>query len=335
MLYMSESSLGLSSMNHNPIVTKSGAITKEIVLVDMFQYNFPKIASTFILKTSKSIIIFDVGTSKDIQSLLAFLNNNKLSLKKIRYIIPSHHHFDHFGGGWKLWGELKKFNPNIKVLTTPKIKKKLQKSDNHLIRVQRTFGNLIGVMEPLPEEAYELIDTEADILVPGLSNSQSFQLVETPGHSPDHLSPTLFENDYTKFVFNAESSGSLVNSTKLVTLPSCMPGFIFKEYIKSLQKIIEMKPQNIGFGHFGAVKNQENVAEILQEHHTFSFWFRDFVREKYVEGNSSTRYIVEEFVKAEFEKRVEKEFHKNEILLKTVVALVYGQLVDLGLKQPK
>jgi len=240
-------------MKNNPIVTNSGAVTKEIILVDLVQYNFAKITSTFFLKTSKSLIIFDVGTSNDIHSLLSFMNKNKLSLKKIRYLVPSHHHFDHFGGGWKLWGQLKKFNQNIKVLTTPKIKKKLQKSESHLIRVQRTFGDFIGLMEPLPEEAFELIDTETDVLVPGLSNSQSFQLVETPGHSQDHLSP----------------------------------------------------------------------------------WFRDFIKEKFTEGNGSTRYIVEEFVKVEFEKRVKQEFHSNAILLKTVIALVYGQLIDLGLKQPK
>ncbi|MFX0182694.1 MAG: MBL fold metallo-hydrolase [Candidatus Hodarchaeota archaeon] len=323
-------------MESKSIIQASGNITKEVCLIDINQYNFPRISSIFILKTPKSVLIMDTGTSKDVKTLLKFLYDQSIPLRKIMYLVPSHYHFDHFGGGWKLWQEIKKYNPEVKVLTTENTKKKLQDPSLHMFRVKRTFGDSVGVMNPLPEEAYEIIDLNETIQIPGLQRQKKFKLLSTPGHTPDHVSPTLYENGNVKFSFNAESAGTLAHSSKLVTLPTSMPPeFNFHKYIESLKEIIELKPFNVGYGHFGAVVGQKSVLKVLNEHYEFSYWFKEFVRKKFNEGGSKTQYIVEQFLADEFKKRTEIEHQYNKLFIKTIVALIYGQLVDLGLKQPK
>ena len=45
--------------------------------------------------------------------------------------------------------------------------------------------------------------------------------------------------------------------------------------------------------------------------------------------------MVEEFVRLELGNRVEPDQVNDPFLRKVIVALVYGQLIDLGLREPK
>ncbi|MFW9993379.1 MAG: MBL fold metallo-hydrolase [Candidatus Odinarchaeota archaeon] len=324
-------------MSFNSIATVSGKITNEIHLIDIEQYNLPRVNSVFALETPKSVVIMDIGTSNDIKTILHYMTSNGLSPKKIRYLVPSHYHFDHFGGGWALWKEISEhYNPEVKILTTERTRKRLQDPVLHMKRVKRTFGDFIGIMEPLPDEAYEMVNPDEPVEISGLASSKSFQLVATPGHTDDHVCPALLDEGHLEFVYLSEAAGGFMNSRKLVTISSSMPPeFDFTKYIRSLEKLIELKPSNAGYGHFGAVKGGDSVMEVLEEHHAFSYFFRDFVEEKYAEGGGEARYIVEQFIEKELEKRVDSRENGKELMTNTMVALVYGQLIDLGLREPK
>jgi glyoxylase-like metal-dependent hydrolase (beta-lactamase superfamily II) len=318
-------------MDSESIIKQSGMITKDIYHLDILQYNLPRSCSIYLLMTPESIIIMDIGTSDDVDYILKFFKKKNISLERIKYLIPSHHHFDHFGGGWKLWHEIQKFNPDVKVITTVKTKKLLQDSKEHLKRAKRTFGELIGMMHPLPDEAYEIVKINENIPISGLK--KQFKLIATPGHTNDHICPTLINNGKTEFVYLSECAGGILNSQKLVTVPSSMPpDFNFDIYVQSLRKIIDLKPLNVGYAHSGAVRGCEAVKQILEEHLDFSFYFRDFVENKYNE-RGETRYVVEQFIEQEMKNRTEN-FH-HELTSKYVVAVIYGQLIDLGLKEPK
>ena len=313
------------------ITKTSGKITSEIFHLDINQYDIPQSCSVYLLVTPNSIVIMDIGTSNDVYSILEFLKVNNLPLKKVKFLIPSHHHFDHFGGGWKLWERIKKKNPQVKVLTTKETKLQLQDSQEHLKRAKRTFGERIGLMNPLPEEAYEIIETNKSIPIPGLE--KQLKLIATPGHTSDHVCPIIINNGETEFVYLGESAGGLLHSQLLLTVPSSMPpDFNFNTYIRSLRKLIDLRPINIGYAHSGVVQGQEAAKRVLEEHLDFSFFFRDFVKDKFTE-RGETRFVVEQFIEQEMKKRSEANNHK--LYINYVVAVVYGQLVDLGLKEPK
>ncbi len=315
------------------IIKTPGKITENIYLVDLYQYGFPMTCSAFIFKTLKSIIIMDTGTSNEIPAIIKFMQQQELSLKKIEFLIPSHAHFDHSGGVWQLWETIKDHNPNVKVLTTEATQKQLQDPTTHMMRAKRTFGDLVGEMKALPDNAYEITVPNEPLKISGLEDSKEFMLVSSPGHTPDQVCPTLFEEGRPEFMFLAEAAGSLFHSQRLVTLGTGMPpGYNFKTYVESLNKIIELEPSNVGYCHFGAVKGKENVLKVLKENLEFSYFFRDFVKEKYMESGK-TRFVVEQFVEQELEKRT--EFPKNALITNVIAAIVYGELIDLGLKEPK
>ncbi|MFW9903730.1 MAG: MBL fold metallo-hydrolase [Candidatus Thorarchaeota archaeon] len=318
-------------MKSSSIIKTSGKITDDIFHLDLNQYNIPRSCSVFLLITPQSIVIMDIGTSNDVKTIFECLKTINLPLKNIRYLVPSHHHFDHFGGGWKLWNIIKKFNPQVKVLTTEETKKYLQKPQRHLNRAKRTFGERIGLMKPLPEEAYEITELNESIPIPGLD--KQFKLLPTPGHTSDHVCPVIEKNGQTEFVYLSECAGGLLHSKKLLTVPSSMPpDFNFGTYIQSLRNVLTLKSLNVGYAHAGAVRGQEVVKQVLEEHIEFSFFFRDFVKKKFTE-RKKTRYVVEQFLDQEMKKR--SEAHNHELYVNYVVAVVYGQLVDLGLKKPK
>ncbi|MHA2328270.1 MAG: MBL fold metallo-hydrolase, partial [Candidatus Hodarchaeales archaeon] len=317
-----------------PIITKTCQITREIYHLDIHQFNLSRVCSIFLYVTPKTVIIMDTGTSDDVNAILKFLKKIRIPLKAVRYLVPSHYHFDHFGGGWKLWEIIKKKNPEVKILTTEKTKEQLQDPNIHLKRVKRTFGKFIGKMVPLPNEcAFDIVEPDKNIDLPGEEGANNLQLVSSPGHSYDHVCPTLFEDDRPKFMYLGEAAGALLHSQKIVTLSTSMPPeFNFMTYIESLDKLAKKKPLNTGYCHAGAIQGKELVNKALDENKSFSYFFRDFVSEKYLE-RLETRFVVEEFIKQEFKKRCDAPFRN--LTANYILAVVYGQLVDLGLKKPK
>jgi len=319
--------------NTNPIITASGKIADGIYHVDVQAHAVKKIVSTFILETPDAVVILDTGTSDDIHHILRFMRKQCIPLQKVTCLVASHFHFDHFGGAWKLWAMLKEYNPDIKVVTTQKTRDQLQDPALHMERAARTFGEMIGEMHPLPDEAYEIIDPDARIPVPGLPEGQELVLVSSPGHTEDHCSPAVLEDGHARFIYAAEAAGTLFNSSKLVTFGTSMPPeYNTEAYIQSLRKIIDLKPELIGYCHFGVVKGRQATKEVLDENLEYTYFFREFVK-MHFEESGSVRHVVEVYLQEEAPKR--SDIVANDFLAKILVALVYGQLIDLGLKDPK
>ena len=322
-------------MSSNYIMRSSGKVVENIFHIDLMQYNIPYICSSFILKTNDSVVVFDCGTSKDVSTLIEYFEGHRIPLSKIDYLIPSHYHFDHFGGGWKLWEIISEKNPNVKILTTEKTKEYLQSPETHMMRAKRTYGSSIGEMKSIQDNAYEIIVPDQEIEIQGLPENQKLKLEGTSGHTPDHITPTLYNDETVSFMHLGEAAGTLMHATNLVTLGTSMPPeFHFSKYISSLKKIISKEPANIGLGHFGVVLGKEFTTRLLKENLEFTYFFRKFVKEKYGE-KGETRYIVEQFLETELPKRVDAEYVQSGFLTNVIVALVYGQLIDLGLRKPK
>ena len=295
-----------------------------------------ELCSAFVVTTPDSHVILDCGTSNDVPTLLNYLTSHlKIDLHKIKYLIPTHYHFDHFGGGWLLWKQLKESNADIKILTTASTRNQLQTPDLHMKRAYRTFGKMIGEMQAVPDEAFQIVKPNNQIFVPGFSESQSLTLIPSPGHSDDHVCPTFYNNNSTEFMFVGEAAGTRMHSQNLHTLGTSMPPeFNYQTYIESLEHLINLHPRNIGLGHFGVITGLNNSLELMRDNLDFTHRFRTFVKEKYEEKNE-TRWIVEQFIEHELEGRVNTSTIDMQFLTRIIVALVYRQLIDLGFRDPK
>jgi glyoxylase-like metal-dependent hydrolase (beta-lactamase superfamily II) len=216
----------------------------------------------------------------------------------------------------------------------------MQNTEKHMKAAASTYSDWVGKMEPIDDEYFQIV--EPDTKIP-LDNEKYFslELISSPGHTYDHVCPTIYKEGIPYFSYVGEAAGTLFNDEELKTLPTSMPTeFNYDIYMKSVQKLRKIKAENIGFCHFGAVTTRKDVATIIEDQIAFLPVFRDFVKTKY-EKFQSTRPVVEATIKELFYER--SSFHRAEglsdvikgISTRNALALVYGMLVDLGYKKNK
>ena len=184
---------------------KSGKINDYLHLVDIKQFNRQRVFSAFIAQFDHSSVILDCGSSLDINRLLRYMKKKGILLSSVKYIIPTHHHFDHSGGLWKLFDKIKQENTEVKILCSSLYKNLINNFDTvlHFKHVKKTFGGLIGEIKKISDDAFKILKSDQffsndctiienftiEDKVVGLS------ILETPGHAPDHVCPMFIIND--------------------------------------------------------------------------------------------------------------------------------------------
>lgn len=331
-------------MNNSNYIYDSGKINEYLHLVDIKQYNKERVCSIFIAEFDNCSLILDCGTSFDVNRLLRYMKRNEISLSSVKYIIPTHHHFDHAGGLWKLYNNIKEVNSDVKILCSDEFKRRINNFEHepHFILARKTYGGLIGNLKPINDEAFKIIDPKAylniesnhfNIIESFSVNDRSIgvSLLETPGHSEEHVSPCFIINNEIDFIFFGDALGLKSNKDKLITGPtSPPPNFNYQVYMQSVEKLKKLNPLNAGFSHSGYVKGTENVNYLIDEHRELMINFRKRVMQYYSE-NPSTEYVFEKIFPWLRERTdVGEDYIMNPIIQKLSLSMVYGMLVDLG-----
>lgn len=332
-------------MEHNIITLKSGKIDGLDYLhhVDLKSYHAPRMTSVYIGEFDEGSIILDCGSSNDIASLLRYIKNNEIPLSSIKYLTTSHCHFDHSGGMWKLYETLKKYNPDVKILINQKTKELLYDYEIHLNRAKRTYGNLVGIMKPIEESAFEIIKpttnfssnpNNQETIKTFTVNKQEVKLgiLKTAGHTHDSQSIIFIKDGSIDFIFLGEAAGTIYHSTKLITMPTSMPiYFNYKSYMETIENLKKIFPLKAGYSHFGIVNGKNQVREILLEHESFMKEFRAKIIE-YYEEKPETKYVVEKIMPI-LTPRSDMATENNPIFKGIALGIVYGMMMDLGYRE--
>ncbi|MFX1379886.1 MAG: MBL fold metallo-hydrolase [Promethearchaeota archaeon] len=329
-------------METEVITLNSGKINEYLHHIDVKAYGTTRMLSVFLGEFEDSSILLDCGSSLDIKKLLRYFKRNNLALESFKYLITSHHHFDHNGGMWKLYKELKKYNPDIKILTNTLTKTLLNDYEYHLNRGRSTYGNLVGEMKPIEESAFKIIEPSINFN----SNANNLDIIEkfsiegteiklailkTPGHTPDHQTPLFIKHNSIDFIFLGEAAGTIYHDTKLLTMPTSMPIYYnHEDYMNSLRNLRQLEPLMAGFGHFGIVNGKNNVQEILSEHEAFMEKFKTLIV-KYHDENPKTKYILDQIL-PELLPRTDLSIDSNPLFNNIALAIVYGMMISLGFR---
>ncbi|MFX0070517.1 MAG: MBL fold metallo-hydrolase [Candidatus Hermodarchaeota archaeon] len=327
------------------IITESRKINNYLYHIDLKEFGTRKILSSYIAEFDDCTIFLDCGTSLEINKLLNFAKEHNISLNNAKYLIPTHHHFDHAGGMWKLYEIVKKYNSKIKILTNEATRVLLNKYESHLNRAKRTFGQFIGEMKPIEDQAFNIIEPmhfsdgnikNIEIIDEFKKNGSEIQLavLKTPGHTHDHQCPVFIKDGKIDFIYFGESVGTIYHSSKLITLPTSMPVYFnFMDYMKSLSNLIKIKPKSnyAGFGHFGVIKGNENINKILLEHKEFMELFRQEMINAYNE-DPQTKHVVEKLTPI-LTPRTDLIKGGHPILSNIILGIVYGMMIDLGYRK--
>lgn len=332
---------------NNANLFESGKINDYLHLVDIKQFGQDRVFSVFIAEFDNSSVILDCGTSFDINRLIRYMKRNQISLSSVKYIIPTHHHFDHSGGLWKLYDKIKEENSCIKILCSLKFKTIMNNFENepHFIHARKTFGSLIGEIKPIEDSAYKVIDSRdyinnreryLNIVDSFMLNNHNVGLsfLETSGHSPDHVCPMFVINNQVDFIYFGDALGIKNNKYKLITAPSCsVPNFNYEDYMHSVDALREFNPLSAGFSHAGYILGSNNVRHLMEEHKILMKEFRKMVI-KYYGENPKTKYVFEKiwpWLKTRSD--VGKDYTNHPMIRKLSVSMIYGMMADLGYRK--
>ncbi|TFG16257.1 MAG: MBL fold metallo-hydrolase [Promethearchaeota archaeon] len=327
-------------MPNEAITVKTVKINEYLHHIDLMAYGTSRRLSVYLAEFNNATTLFDCGSSLDAKRVIRYCKKNEISLSSFKYLIPSHHHFDHAGGFWKLYNEIKKHNPNVKILTNQQTMALLNNFEDHLARAKRTYGNLIGTMEKIEESAFQIIEpsTQFNATIPPIAefevNTSKVQLViyKTPGHTPDHVCPAFIRDGEIEFIFWGEAAGTIYHASKLITMPTSMPVYYnHYDYMNSLRSLKKLTVQKAGFGHFGVINGYDNVKLILDEHETFLEEFRQKIIDFYAE-KPQTKYVFEKILPF-LTPRTDLPIDSNPIFKNIALGIVYGMMMDLGYRK--
>ncbi len=327
----------------NSSIIDSGKINEYLHLVDVKQFGMERVLTIFIAEFDDGIIIIDCGTSFEINRLLRYMKKNQLSLSAVKYIIPTHFHFDHCGGLWKLYEKIKVANQNVKILSSAELKHQVNNFDNleHFSLAKKTFGGLIGELKGIDDSAFEIITpddsfgeknfTPHPIKVFKLGDKNvNLAIFKTPGHSLDHVCPLFIINGKLAFIHFGEALGIKGHKDKLITAPNCAaPNFDYKLHMNSAEKLNQLNPQNAGFSHSGFVHGEKNIRCLMIDHLSLMEQFRNMIVEYYKE-KPETKFVFEKiypFLKTRSD--LGDDFADNPTVRKMMLTAVYGMMTDL------
>ena len=324
-------------MVNEAIIIETTKVNDYLHHIDLKAYGIPRQLSVYLAEFNNATILFDCGSSLDSKKIIRYCNKKRIPLSSFKYLITSHHHFDHNGGQFILYDELKKHNPNVKILTNSKTKELLNNFNDHLNRAKRTYGNLTGTMKQIEDEAFKIIEPSLkfNVNIEPIDvfkiNDTDVKLViyKTPGHTPDHVCPAFIRNGKLEFIFWGKAVGTIYHSSKLVTMPTSMPIYYnHEDYMNSLSNLKKLKAEKAGFGHFGVIDGIDNVSTIMNEHEVFMKKFRQKIIDIYAE-KPETKYVFEK-VLPYLTPRTDLPIDSNSIFKNIALGIVYGMMMDLG-----
>jgi glyoxylase-like metal-dependent hydrolase (beta-lactamase superfamily II) len=240
-----------------------------ISLIDLFDLGVAERTGTYVLH-EEELAIIETGPSPSVPYLLKGLEALHIDPADIRYIIVTHIHLDHAGGA----GVLLEKCPNALVVVHPKGKRHLADPSRLIQGAKAVYGEkfdkLFSPVVPVPEDRL-IVKEDGDTLTLGSERTLTF--LDTPGHANHHFS---IYDSRSRGVFTGDTIGvfypQLLKDGLEYCLPSTSPNqFRPETMLQSAERLEQLQPERIYFGHFGVLENPRAAFEQLR------FWLPKFV----------------------------------------------------------
>ena len=216
---------------------------------------FDDFIAAWLVDGPDAVYLVDVGPAATVEQLTGALA--ALGVQQLDYICLTHIHIDHAGAV----GHLARQFPKTPVVCHPK-------GAPHIIDPERLWagtvktlgdtGRAYGCMLPLDATR---IATEAQLA------TVPFQLLDTPGHSPHH-----YAIDAGSYLFAGEAGGVCLPlpSGERYLRPATPPRFFLETSLASIDRIMDVRPAKICYGHFGL--QDDGLAMLARHRNQLLFW---------------------------------------------------------------
>lgn len=233
-------------------------VSPNLYLIDLDQKltGFRNFIASWLYKGENTTLLVDPGPRYSIETLLTEIE--LLGVTKIDYILLTHIHIDHAGAAGRVIREY----PTARIICHPKgiphlvdPDKLWQGSLKVLGEVAEAYGEIFSVPERVFDYAPRFETEEGTITV-----------YDTPGHAVHHLSFS-----FRDYLFAGEVGGIINQTPKgLYARPATPPKFIYEISAASLNKMIDLQPVNVCFGHYGMT--QKGTTALIDAREQLSLW---------------------------------------------------------------
>ena len=206
---------------------------------DLLPNNEQKFVSIYLIKDEKNVII-ETGPACSIDNLVKGIKEIGLDLLDIDYIIPTHIHLDHFGGG----GHIMELCSNAKTVLHPKACTHVSRIEDWWAGSKDFLGEVADFYgKPIPISSSRVISAKDGFEVS--LGKRKLKALHTPGHAPHHIS-WIYEDE----AFVGDSLGLWY--PKLGTSFPVTPGYYRHDLaLESIEKLASLNLNYFHYTHFG------------------------------------------------------------------------------------
>ncbi|MGA2158581.1 MAG: MBL fold metallo-hydrolase [Dehalococcoidia bacterium] len=226
---------------------------------------YSKFISSYLVGNEKKAII-DPGPAVATPGLLEALAEASTKPEEINYLVLTHIHIDHAGGIGSAVREM----PNASVVVHERAMPHLVHPEKLWSASKQTLGDLAikyGEIEPVPAGR---IIAAADNMKLDMGDSE-LEIYFTPGHAIHHLS--LF--DRSQGILLAGEAAGVCTEGKI--RPATPPPFKLDVMLASVDKLIELNPSKLCYGHFGCYDN--GLERLKQYREKLLMWHKIVIEE--------------------------------------------------------
>jgi glyoxylase-like metal-dependent hydrolase (beta-lactamase superfamily II) len=213
-------------------------ITSEIFQVGGSGYTAAEDAAIYLISFDGKSALVDAGCGRQTDRLLQNISECGADPKTIEYLLITHCHYDHTGGGADVRHRL-----SCKTVAHTLDAPYLENGDN-TVTAASWYGSHI---KSFPID-WKLSGPETDLKL----GNKNISAIHIPGHSPGSLA-FLITSDGKKVLFGQDVHGPLAPDLKSNR----------KDYRASLEKMLLLDADILCEGHFGIYRGQDNIRQFI------------------------------------------------------------------------
>lgn len=224
--------------------------------IEIFDKRIDSLFAIYFINEGNGVLI-EPGPASMIPHIQEALK--QLGMTDLGFIIPTHIHIDHGGA----IGSLSQLFPNAKVFVHPKATKHVIDPSRLIESTKMAFGDdfedRYGPIIAVPESQMGIPHDEEVISI----NGRELQFFHAPGHAPHHIA---ILDRKTEGLFCGESLGVPRRGLEAIPLPTAAPpSFDMEEYLKTIEKLRQLRPKLLFYSHDGTGKNPEKLISTVAE----------------------------------------------------------------------
>ena len=255
------------------------------------EYYSKDFAAIYLLKQKNKVAIIETGTNYSVPLVKGALANIGLSFSDVSYIIPTHVHLDHAGGA----GLLMKQCQNATLVVHPRGARHLIDPSKLVAGAKAVYGEEKFIEyygEIIPIDSERVIEADDNFILD--FDGRELKFIDTPGHAKHHF--CIWDKD-TKSMFTGDTFGisyrDLDMDSEVYIFPSTSPvQFDPDALIKSINRIMEFRPERVCLTHFSAIRPTQEIADQLID----GIHFVSNLTEKYISHKDAESIIFNEMM---------------------------------------